>query len=83
MAPSQNGGKIPLTDLQSSRVDFARRDLESARAADLTHLNEAGLILVVERLRTRLDDILGLVDEVATCDTSNSTTVGGTAHPRD
>lgn len=53
-----------LTDIQTSRIDYARRDLESARAAELTHLNQAGLILLVERLRMRLDDVLQLVDEI-------------------
>lgn len=52
-----------LSPSQAARVDFARRDLESARAADLTQLPPAGLILVVERLRTRLDDMLTLVNE--------------------
>jgi hypothetical protein len=53
-----------LTDLQFSRIDFARRDLESARATDLAQLDAGGLILVVERLRGRLTDMLDLVDEV-------------------
>jgi hypothetical protein len=56
-------GRPPLTDLQAARVDFARRDLESARAEDLAQLDAAGLILVVEKLRRRLDDMLGLVAE--------------------
>lgn len=56
----------PLTDLQHTRIDFARRDLENFRAADLAQLDSAGLILMVERLRNRLGDILDLVDEVST-----------------
>lgn len=55
---------VPLTDMQFSRIDFARRDLETARAEDLAQLPHAGLILQIERLRGRLDDILQLVDEI-------------------
>lgn len=55
---------IPLTDMQLSRVDFARRDLEAARSEDLAQLPSAGLILQIERLRGRLDDLLLLVDEI-------------------
>lgn len=54
----------PLTDLQYARIDYARRDLEYARAEELAHLDPAGLILVIERLRGRLYDMLDLVDEV-------------------
>jgi hypothetical protein len=57
---------LPLTDLQRTRIDFARRDLEAARAADLGRLDAAGLILVVEKLRGRLHDVLTVVDEI--CD---------------
>lgn len=54
----------PLTDLQYARIDYARRDLEYARAEELAHLDAAGLILVIERLRGRLYDMLDLVGEV-------------------
>lgn len=54
-----------LTDVQRSRIDFARRDLDYARSEDLAQLPTAGLILLIERLRTRLDDTLQLIDEVA------------------
>ncbi|MFD9444929.1 hypothetical protein [Streptomyces sp. NPDC060001] len=54
-----------LTDMQQSRIDFARRDLETARAEDLTQLPHAGLILQVTRLTGRLDDLLQLVDEIS------------------
>lgn len=53
-----------LTDLQLSRIDFARRDLEYARSEDLAQLDAAGLILLIERLRGRLGDILDLTDEI-------------------
>lgn len=53
-----------LTNFQASRLDFARLDLEAARAQDLGQLDAAKLILVIERLRGRLDDMINLVDEV-------------------
>jgi hypothetical protein len=49
---------------QGARIDYARRDLEYARAEDLAQIDAAGLILIIERLRTRLDDMLQLVSEV-------------------
>lgn len=55
----------PLTDLQRTRIDFARRDLEYARSEDLAQLDDAGLILLIERLRGRLGDVLDLVDEIS------------------
>ncbi|MGW3023228.1 hypothetical protein [Streptomyces sp. NPDC001221] len=63
-APQPTPELPPLTGLQASRLDFARRDLEYARAEDLAQLDDAGLILLVEKLRGRLDDILDLVNEV-------------------
>jgi hypothetical protein len=53
-----------LTNEQTARIDFAARDLETARAADLGQLPPAKLILTVERLRGRLDDVIQLVDEI-------------------
>ncbi|WP_020116844.1 hypothetical protein [Streptomyces canus] len=53
-----------LTEGQKTRIEFARRDLEDARAQDLGRLDAAGLILLVERMRGRLGDILDLVNEV-------------------
>lgn len=61
-----------LTDTQRSRIDFARRDLEYARSEDLAQLEGGGLIILVERLRGRLDDMLNLVDEVWDSTTSRS-----------
>jgi hypothetical protein len=55
-----------LTRLQRDRIDFARRDYESARAEDLARLPRAHLILLVERMRGRLGDTLDLVDEITT-----------------
>lgn len=56
----------PLTPTQATRLDFARSD--SARTEDLARLTPAGLILIVERLRGRLDDMLHLIDEITQAD---------------
>ncbi|MFD3517687.1 hypothetical protein [Streptomyces sp. NPDC058657] len=56
---------IDLTESQHSRVAFARADLGEARAADLTELGDHGLILLIERMRNRLDDMLMLIDEIS------------------
>ncbi|NJP70059.1 hypothetical protein [Streptomyces sp. C1-2] len=53
-----------LTALQRTRIDYARRDLENARAEELTQLPPSGLILMIERLRHRLGDMLDLMTEV-------------------
>nr|WSS66789.1 hypothetical protein OG284_36825 [Streptomyces sp. NBC_01177] len=55
----------PLTAAQRAAVDFAQMDLAEARAADLAALGEAGLILTVERLRGRLDEVLAVIEELA------------------
>jgi hypothetical protein len=53
-----------LTASQLTRIDFARHDWEKARAEDLARLDPASLILLVERLRGRLGDVLDLVNEI-------------------
>lgn len=53
---------------QATRIDFARRDLEYARSEDLAQLDAAGLILLVERLRNRLGDVLDIVGEITNTD---------------
>jgi hypothetical protein len=53
-----------LTDSQLAHIDYARRTLAYARAEDLAQLEASGLILMVERLRGRLGDVLDLVDEI-------------------
>jgi hypothetical protein len=60
-APATRGR---LTEGQKTRIEFARRDLEEARAEDLGRLDAARLILLVTRMSGRLGDILDLVDEV-------------------
>ncbi|UJV42107.1 hypothetical protein [Streptomyces sp. AMCC400023] len=52
----------PLTPTQSARYDFARDD--PARTEDLARLPPDRLILIIEQLRGRLDDMLHLVDEI-------------------
>ena len=54
----------PLTDLQATRLDYARRELGNARAADLHQLPPSGLILLITQLTHRLDDTLAVMDEV-------------------
>jgi hypothetical protein len=56
----------PLTASQQTRLDFARRDLDEARTEDLAALETDSLILLVERLRNRLSDVLDVVDEATT-----------------
>lgn len=54
-----------LTDMQRSRIDFARRDLDAARSEDFAQLPHAGLIIQITRLTGRLDDLLQVVDEIS------------------
>ncbi|MER5675750.1 hypothetical protein ABT081_02280 [Streptomyces sp. NPDC002238] len=54
-----------LTTAQRAAVEFAQQDLAAARSADLAELGEAGLILTVERLRGRLDEVLSVLGEIA------------------
>lgn len=62
--PRPTTGTLNLTPAQTARLDYARRQLDSTRAEDLTQLDDAGLILIIEGLRRRLDDTLQLVDEI-------------------
>lgn len=62
--------------VQRAVIDYARRDLESAHAQDLAQMPAARLVLLVERLRIRLDAVLEVIDEAserpsAVTDTSN------------
>lgn len=61
---SPTPGRPALTEQQLALLDYAMRDLENFRAADLTQLDPAGLILIVTRLLNRLDDALQLVDDM-------------------
>lgn len=58
------GATATLTATQRTIVDFAAHDLDSVRAADLGAIDAAALILLVERLRGRLDSVLNVVDDV-------------------
>lgn len=65
MTDEQSHGPTPgrLTASQCTRLDFARRDLEYARSEDLAQLQADGLILLIERLRGRLGDVLDVIEE--------------------
>ncbi|MFD3917362.1 hypothetical protein [Streptomyces sp. NPDC058603] len=54
-----------LTLDQKTSVEFAVRDLSDARATDLATLPAPALIILVERLRSRLDDVLTVLTDVA------------------
>lgn len=56
---------LRLDDSQRTRLEFAHRDLDEIRTADLAALDDAALILYVERLRASLDDVLRIIDEAA------------------
>jgi hypothetical protein len=62
--PASPPASCALTDIQRDRLCFARSDYETARAEDLARLPPANLILLVERLRGRLGDMLDLIDEI-------------------
>lgn len=64
MTDEQSRHAWGLTDLQRTRIDFAQRELDSARAEDLAQLDAASLIIMVERLRGRLGDVLEVLDEL-------------------
>jgi hypothetical protein len=51
-------------NLQRDRLIFAQHDLEAARAEDLAQLPAADLIILIERMRGRLDDMVKLVKEI-------------------
>ncbi|MEV8479157.1 hypothetical protein [Streptomyces sp. NPDC051173] len=53
-----------MTREQGTRLFLASHDLEEARAADLAELDVMSLIVLVERLRGSLDDIIRLVAEL-------------------
>lgn len=52
-----------LTSEQLTRVDLARRDLENSKTANVAQMEPAALVLIIERLRNRLDDVLHVIDE--------------------
>ncbi|MFG3085148.1 hypothetical protein [Streptomyces parvulus] len=64
MSDGQTRPPRALTEHERARLDYARRELESARAEDLEDLDAAGLIFMIERLRGRLSEVLDLVDEI-------------------
>jgi hypothetical protein len=63
MSEQPSNPRATLTAEQATRVGFARRDLESFKTTNLAQLEPAALILIIERLRGRLDDVLHVIDE--------------------
>lgn len=61
--PHQPPASGPLAPTQLARLDFARRDLEISTTTNLAQMEPAALILIIERLRNRLDDVLHIIDE--------------------
>lgn len=64
--PEPNKPRVVLDDHERTRVSHAFADLDEARCADLTLLNDAGLIRLVERLRASLDDVVQLLSDLQT-----------------
>lgn len=63
MEEQSQASRPRLTESQQSRLEFAHRDLDEARAADLMEMDGAALVLQIERLRARLHDVLSLMEE--------------------
>ncbi|MFJ8995646.1 hypothetical protein ACIRQH_35225 [Streptomyces sp. NPDC102279] len=57
-------GRHKLTDMQLTRLDFARRDLESIRSQDLNQMTPHGLVFAVATLTRRLEDSLSVITEL-------------------
>lgn len=55
---------VALTREQETRLYMARQDLDTARAVDLAALDLPTLILLFERLRGSLDDVLRLINDL-------------------
>jgi hypothetical protein len=62
--PTGPGPRCMLTDDERTRVSQASADLDEARLADLTQLDTAGSIRMIERLRSSLDDVLQLLRDL-------------------
>lgn len=61
---SEAGPRARLTKHEHTRLLQAASDLSEARRADLTLLDAAGLIRMVERLRGSLDDMVQLLRDL-------------------
>lgn len=57
-------GRPQLSDWQLTRLDYARRDLDSIRSQDLQEVPPQGLILMVATLTRRLEASLDVVTEL-------------------
>lgn len=62
--PADDPSECCLSRPQRTRLDLAAEDLARARRTDLATLDPASLVLLVERLRGSLDDVVRLVDEL-------------------
>lgn len=62
--PPHGTPRITLEAYEETRVAQAVADLTEARSADLMRLHEAGLIRLVERLRSSLDDMVQLLQDL-------------------
>ncbi|MET9414123.1 hypothetical protein ABZY03_08015 [Streptomyces klenkii] len=58
-------GRAHLTPPQAARLAMDRLDLARARSADLAAMEQAEMVVLVERLRGALYDALRLVEELA------------------
>lgn len=76
MTDEQPPPRLALTSLQRDRIEYARRDLEDARAANLSQMPAASLVLLVEKLRRRLDDTLRVIDEADALQPNEGSTPG-------
>jgi len=55
----------PLTPEQHGRLDLASASLDAVRGLDLVELPKHQMIILVERLRSSLDDTIRLVKELS------------------
>lgn len=62
--PPHGTPRILLDEYEQTRLAQAIADLDEARCADLTRLQDAGLIRLVERLRGSLDDMVQLLQDL-------------------
>lgn len=62
--PSDETTGLHLSRPQRTRLSLAAEDLERVRRTDLAALDPASLVLLVERLRGSLDDVVRMVGEL-------------------
>ncbi|MBT2401140.1 hypothetical protein [Streptomyces sp. ISL-100] len=62
-SPPPRPARPTLDRSQRGRLDYVRNHLQEARSVDLASLDPAALIMLVERLRGGLDDMVRLITE--------------------